>query len=702
MYGRKTVQMQYRIALRGLVLSLPFTLGLAIAEGGVGQPLDRSAALASTTPRRTVPAKFGDVVVRGQEGSESLAMLQAIADTFSSKDKLDVTFDDHASFGRFCDRDNPFHIVIQEGNLTHHQERCLKWRFGVGTPQPEAFVIGQFRVIIVVHKNNPMHSLDFAGIRKALCPKGKELQWQDIGGAGTGHIRGYGQMGNAWTCQLIQDKCMTRWRDADTPGIREQQRLGFRDDIKTCSDAAEVIAKVRADRNSLGFFATGDRPTEHDLYGVRVLAIATKQGDKPIAPSWESTDAETYPLANSLTLYVHPDAPLPAREFCKFATGPEAAKIVNQFGLWPEYELEKERGKQRLADVKAGKGVEIAIFDLTDNENVIKNLATEFVKAKAAVQLKFPKERTSADLLLTDGDSGPAANLKSVELGRMAVGVVVHPENPLDSLPIDETRAIFCGEIKKWPAVRGVAPVMHVFGLKQSDPIAQLMKEKLGGRSLKYVNQPSSEKVILAVARDPAAIGFVDLSQLPENEKSVKRVKVTVGTKDPRSTNIWYDDNPLARTLTLYVSPKASQTAKDFAEFLTPEHCKEIIAKHNLLPPLHVSSQVADARPKGDGTEGDESQLALDEETVKKPVKKTVEEPKPVATVAEKPKKPQKPAVKYVADEPADTTPEKRRQGMPALSNEQTVWLIGGVVGVIALSLGIGWLRSPHRKRPRR
>ena len=37
--------------------------------------------------------------------------------------------------------------------------------------------------------------------------------------------------------------------------------------------------------------------------------------------------------------------------------------------------------------------------------------------------------------------------------------------------------------------------------------------------------------------------------------------------------------NPLCRTLTLYVSPKASRTAKDFAEFLTPEHCKGTIAQ---------------------------------------------------------------------------------------------------------------------------
>ena len=112
----------------------------------------------------------------------------------------------------------------------------------------------------------------------------------------------------------------------------------------------------------------------------------------------------------------------------------------------------------------------------------------------------------------------------------MAVGIIVHPENPLASLPLGEAKAIFCGKVKKWPAVRGVAAAMHVFGLKQNSPTTQLLKEKLAmRRALNVSAQPDTGKVILAVARDPAAIGFVDLGQLPPNDKSVKLVPVFEG-----------------------------------------------------------------------------------------------------------------------------------------------------------------------------
>jgi len=100
---------------------------------------------------------------------------------------------------------------------------------------------------------------------------------------------------------------------------------------------------------------------------------------------------------------------------------------------------------------------------------------------------------------------------------------------------------------------------------------------------------------VLAVARDPAAIGFVDLSQLPPKEKSVKLVPVFEGTKtgsegpkrnaphpDPLPTNLrsvpgegaigLSPPNPLSRTLTLYVSPKAGQAAKDFAAVVESIH----------------------------------------------------------------------------------------------------------------------------------
>jgi hypothetical protein len=53
------------------------------------------------------------------------------------------------------------------------------------------------------------------------------------------------------------------------------------------------------------------------------------------------------------------------------------------------------------------------------------------------------------------------------------------------------------------------------------------------------------------------------------------------------------EDYPLMRTFTLYVSPNASETAKDFAQFVASDRCAETLLKHNLLPPLHIDREKA-------------------------------------------------------------------------------------------------------------
>jgi len=42
------------------------------------------------------------------------------------------------------------------------------------------------------------------------------------------------------------------------------------------------------------------------------------------------------------------------------------------------------------------------------------------------------------------------------------------------------------------------------------------------------------------------------------------------------------EEDPLARTFVLLVSPIASATAKDFAQFAASSHCAETLAQHSL------------------------------------------------------------------------------------------------------------------------
>ena len=230
----------------------------------------------------------------------------------------------------------------------------------------------------------------------------------------------------------------------------------------------------------------------------------------------------------------------------------------------------------------------------------------------------------------------------------MVVGIVVHPKNVLDAIPLDELRGILCGEITRWPGANGEAGAMHVYGLHSTDAIAQLFKEKVGEGAMKWTAMPDTQKVIAEVARDENAIGFVDLSEMSPGEKSVKLVDVylpgqsrrpdtrakettiakaeggnrkppkTVSDKSPAANTPTLapashhltslaayhlpDDYPLARTFTLCVSPKANQTAKDFAKFVASDRCAETLLKHNLLPPLYCDARSETPVPRSRGS----------------------------------------------------------------------------------------------------
>lgn len=713
----------------------------------------------------------GCVVIRGKARSDGLNMLRKLAETFPGKERLDVNFDDHASFGRFCDRDDPFHVVIQEGRLTDHDRKCRQWRFPAGKPQPEAFPLGQRRVVLVVHKANPIKSMTFAGIAKALSEESQGAAWRDVGGAG-GTLLAYGPAEDAWARTLVRIRCMTRWEDAE-PGVRRMVRPALREDLVACADAAEVIAKVRGDRSGLGFFAWDETLTETDLRGVRIVPVAKEEASPPVAPPLTAIVDESYPLAEPIVLYLHPDAPPLARQFCEFVTGSAGVQTAKQLGLSTNHDLQQAQGKQRLAEVKKGKGATITVADLAGQQELLEALSLKYVEAKAAVRPKFPKCSSRetllqsfhaglVDLLLTDqplpsqpspptpNPKSQIPNPKSLPLGRRAVAIIVHPDNPLKSLPVDQVRDILSGQIKKWPYLDGPSATIRLYGLPAQDPTTQLLRERLAEAALaetlrasglpadtttlgsvarasarqvplQYTAKADSAKVMAAVACEPGALGFVDRSQLAPNEKSVRLVPVTHSVK----AEVAGDEEPLGRTLWLHVGPNASQEAQDFAAFLTPSRTAETLAQHGLLPPsmprdlAHLSEtsqpsqltvqlgQFAEEEPAAAPTGDEPIPLRLDDPSPRPIVRTTRRRPTVIQTAAAEVSDSPRPEDLFPVPHEESTaqpsqpgpTPRPTKPAPEPPQPSETTLGLPAIVATLVLALALGWLLAPHRKK---
>jgi ABC-type phosphate transport system substrate-binding protein len=205
--------------------------------------------------------------------------------------------------------------------------------------QFKAFPLGRFVVYAAVNAKTPAHAITLDELRNLF--RGQVASWKDVNNAGSiGRIELFAPLGTMVETSIFQKKVM-----GGAPFAK-----GLMDRSVTTRhqrpSATEIIGAIAKQPNAIGFFLAPCE--EHPDARIRILRIAIDNDSDAVPPSLSTVADGSYPLVDTLKLYLHHNAPVEANEFCKFATGPEAVKIVKQFGLWPEYELDQARGKQRL------------------------------------------------------------------------------------------------------------------------------------------------------------------------------------------------------------------------------------------------------------------------------------------------------------------------------------------------------------------
>ena len=273
----------------------------------------------------------------------------------------------------------------------------------------ENFTLGRFVVGVAVNARLPTRTITVQDLRNVFA--GEITSWEGLSGSkSTARIEVYLPL-TTGTAGMLFQKSVLQGQD-----FADELLSGAEPSRKKKSDA-EVVGAVVKQSNAIGFFLYHyEVPLDTRIH---ILGIAKDEDSIGVLPAASTVADGTYPLVDTLTLYLHPDAPPEARESCKFVTGPEAAKIIRQSGLWPEYDLEQVRSEKRLAQVKAGKGTPLVVRDVTGWGDVVKDLGVEFVKAKAAVQVKIQKGGTrdeavekllsgETELLLADGAIAPS------------------------------------------------------------------------------------------------------------------------------------------------------------------------------------------------------------------------------------------------------------------------------------------------------
>lgn len=171
-----------------------------------------------------------------------------------------------------------------------------------------------------------------------------------------------------------------------------------------------------------------------------------------------------------------------------------------------------------------------------------------------------------------------------IPVARDAIVVVVHPDNPIDALTMDQLGSIFTGEYKSWSQVGGPDRPILVLSRESSSGTFQFFQEEVLNKkdySYRARLMPGTSAVIQSVSADEWSVGYVGLGYALEVEDEVKMIRVKADTDSPSITpseeTVKNGEYPISRPLLLYINGPAQMLVKDFITFCLSKKGQQIV-----------------------------------------------------------------------------------------------------------------------------
>lgn len=181
---------------------------------------------------------------------------------------------------------------------------------------------------------------------------------------------------------------------------------------------------------------------------------------------------------------------------------------------------------------------------------------------------------------------GRVSGMAAFEYARTPFVFVVHKNVVKSGVTIHELENIFSGAVNKWPGGKRIRVVLRPEadtdtrivsaispGMSKSLKVARTNK----GRILAITDQESAE----TVAKTPGAIGTSTLTQIATEKRPLK-VLAFDGTV-PNLTSVSNGNYPLYKSLYLVTTSRASNAARQFADFVRSSQGAIILAQSGNL-----------------------------------------------------------------------------------------------------------------------
>jgi len=175
------------------------------------------------------------------------------------------------------------------------------------------------------------------------------------------------------------------------------------------------------------------------------------------------------------------------------------------------------------------------------------------------------------------------------------ISVIVHPDNPVNKLTLEQLGKIFKGDITNWKEVGGPDAKISLYGRQSNSGTYVFFREFVvkGDYSPHKKSMNGNAQIVEAIVRDKAGIGYVAVGYVVNEKGELKPgLKILDIAKDAQShafspavmENVMTGKYPISRPLNQYLVGKPTGKLLDFIKFELSDEGQQIVRKQGFFP----------------------------------------------------------------------------------------------------------------------
>ena len=180
-------------------------------------------------------------------------------------------------------------------------------------------------------------------------------------------------------------------------------------------------------------------------------------------------------------------------------------------------------------------------------------------------------------------DDEKSAGLVGTTIALDGIAIIVHPDNPVSDLSVQQIADIYTGKITNWKDLGGEDAEIVLIGREAGSGTRDGFESVTGTKDACHYRQEltSTGDVITTVSQNPAAIGYASLAALKDNVKAVR-----VDGVSPSEQTVKDGSYAVQRPFVLVTKDgtKLSDAAQKFFDFAVSSDAAKLIAAAGAVP----------------------------------------------------------------------------------------------------------------------